>query len=465
MTIAIIAVAAAAVLAALATGYAWGRSRRPRKDDVRDPVGQGRPQRLEPLTPEKKAERDEWKGRLFNGFHENAIAKGKAMARSDDEPAYFRLSILRNIVAWYEAETAVDPAHRDVDVLIAGDLSLPGGTTESNVQEIKALREAGLTVGLYHHPAYKFDVARPVNPKISHFIESDGGVVAVGRHDSVRARLAILRFPPSFHRLADTLPDVRSDRSVLVVNQSPYGYYGEDGPRRKVWDVAKVRENLRRWPGEVDWYSVGPAITEVMSRHHAEDLGGVELAEEPWYDIVAGDFPPHRGSDRDGVIVVGRHARDDKRKWPSAEDLRLCYPDAPDFRIEVLGGAEAAREKLGGLPDNWNVHGFGEKDVDDFLAGIDVMVYFIGKDAVEAFGRAPMEAMARGIPVVTEPRFADLFGDGALYCEPAAVERTVRDLVSDETRLRRQSESGRRTVRERFSAESYLNRVGRLLPD
>jgi hypothetical protein len=52
------------------------------------------------------------------------------------------------------------------DVIIASDFRLPGGTSNSNAEEIKAQHQAGLSTGLVQMPIYDLDYRRELNPKI-----------------------------------------------------------------------------------------------------------------------------------------------------------------------------------------------------------------------------------------------------------------------------------------------------------
>src|SRR5690606_41555812 len=67
-----------------------------------------------------------------------------------------------------------------------------------------------------------------------------------------------------------------------------------------------------------------------------------------------------------------------------SSDLLLCYPDRDPFDIRVLGGAEVPTRVLAGLPANWTVAPFGSLTPREFLAEIDLMVYFIAADGLEA---------------------------------------------------------------------------------
>lgn len=142
-----------------------------------------------------------------------------------------------------------------------------------------------------------------------------------------------------------------------------------------------------------------------------------------------------------------------------AKRLLDAYPAREDIEIHVLGGEKALRAILGGVPPQWVSHPFGELAPVDFLSGIDVYSYFIDEQYIEAFGRSPLEAMAAGVPCVLPWSFAELFGDGALYCEPEEVAEHARRIAADSDYRARRIEAGMRIIEERFSPAALLRRV------
>ncbi|WP_335991767.1 glycosyltransferase [Glycomyces sp. MUSA5-2] len=406
-----------------------------------------------------------WTARLNNGFSATALPEMYRYARNEKGTYLFRAAMLGAIVDWRERRRreAAEPVRGRFDIVLVSNLNLLGGTTASNAEEVKAYRDAGLTVGLLHHPVYEWNVARDVNPKISELVDGER-VVMLGPGDEVDCDLMIVRFPPLLMRLMDDRPSIKAAKAVLLVNQTPFEAYGPDGTGRHFsWDVAAVRDNLKSWVGDSTWYAIGPSVREALETHHGPEMAGVDLADDYWYGSLDPDRWRRDGPrEADGTIRIGRHSRDHALKWQTiAEDLRATYPDAEDMEIHVLGGTDAPERVLGRLPGNWTGHPFGSVEPEAFLHGLDVAVYFTAEDYVEAFGRSPMEAMAAGLPCVMPPRFEPLFGDGGVYCEPEEVEAVVRALM-EPGRYREQSERSLATVREHFSHEALLRRVAEL---
>ena len=417
------------------------------------------------LLEERVRHHDKWKARLYNGFSETALEPLLKSARNAKELPEYRLQVLQTLDEWFQADERAHDAgtHLSVDVLIVSHFGLPGGNTSANVADITAFTGAGLRVGLLHHPVYRWDVAMPVNPKITELVDDDA-VVQVSSHDTVRSDLTIVRLPTIMGRLMDDLPRIETGRTVLLVNQPPFTFYDEDGGKREQWSVPGVHETIQSWLGDHTWYTIGPAVRDTLERHHGHELDGIDFADEYWYEIIdAVDWirPERRPESR--PIRIGRHARDAPQKWPETpEKVLACYPADPEFEVRSLGGVETPRELLGSVPGNWVDHPFGSVPVREFLHDLDVMVYFTSNEYVEAFGRSPLEAMAVGLPCVMDPRFEPLFGDGAIYCEPDEVAGIIRKLVDEPGAYETQVAKGFAKVEESFSPRALVERVRRL---
>ncbi len=365
-------------------------------------------------------------------------------------------------------------AARHFDVVLMSDFRLPGGSTGSNVQEITAQRDAGLTTGLVHHPVLRADQSRGVNPRILATVDNDR-VRFVAPDERVTCDLLVVRFPLIGQHPMDVLPSVEAARRIVVLNQTPnrrygagaeesgHGEHGEAAPN-EAWDVARCVEGFTGMLGEHSWYPVSARVREAMVLHHASEMAGVPLADEDWTNIIDLDAW-RRGGRRnpDGRVLLGRHSRDDRDKWP--EDpalLAAAYPALPGWETHVLGGTRHAERALGGLPGHWTGHAFDAMGVREFLHGLDAYVYFTGQGYLESFGRAPLEAIAVGLPTVLPHAFAPVFGDAALYAEPEGVRGEIEALMGDEERYARQVRTGHEVLRERFSRQTHLRRLAEL---
>ncbi|PWV44381.1 hypothetical protein BDW27_12642 [Nocardiopsis sp. L17-MgMaSL7] len=437
---------------------------------------------------------------LWNGYSSLGLARLRGLGADSEASPAVRAEAHKTLSNWHRAtgqpESARDHAHladlsapraargssgvpslltarirapraaRHFDVVLMSDFRLPGGSTGSNLQEITAQRDAGLTTGLVHHPVLRADQSRGVNPKILAAVDNDR-VRFVAPDERVTCDLLVVRFPLIGQRPMDVLPTVDAARRIVVLNQTPNRRYGmEEGAHEaeapnEAWNVARCVKGFTSMLGEHSWHPISPRVREAMVLHHSSEMAGVPLADEDWTNVIDVDAW-RRGGRRnpDGRVLLGRHSRDDRDKWPGdPAALAAAYPALPGWETHVLGGTRFAEQTLGGLPPHWTAHPFDSVDAREFLHELDAYVYFTGQGHLEPFGRAPLEAIAVGLPTLLPPSFAPVFGDAALYTEPEGVRAEIEALMGDEERYARQVRIGHEVLRERFSHQAHLRRL------
>jgi hypothetical protein len=343
----------------------------------------------------------------------------------------------------------------EYDVVLLSDLRYPGGNSASIAEEIKAQSRAGYTTALVDVRSPHMVRRRVVNRKIARCLAA-GLADLVPAAQPVRARALIVRQPRLFTHDPETRPRVQAGVTVLVANQPPVD--GLCPPERPYYVPAEVQARAEALFGDVLWAPIGPLVRRSLSG------APVTLRPDDWVNVV--DVDEWR-VDRDGLRgelpVIGRHSRGHQSKWPdTAADLLAAYPPQPDVRVEILGGAEPARELLGAFPANWTVHPFGSMTPRRFLSLIDVFVYFHHPAWVEAFGRNIVEAMASGAPAIIPAHFEPLFGEGAEYAQPSGVRELV-DALRDPARYRERSRAATELVAERFGAGTHARRLSALI--
>jgi glycosyltransferase involved in cell wall biosynthesis len=354
---------------------------------------------------------------------------------------------------------------RRFDVVLVSDFRLPGGTSMSNIEEIKAQRRLGLRTGLVQMGRYDLNPARGMNPKIAEMIDGDRVDLLV-KGEAVDCDLLLLRLPWVLEEFQSHLPEVAARDIRVIINQPPKRDYAPGSPY--IYHLQRCLVHLERHFGAPGiWHPIGPLVRQALLDHHAEELEGIPLSSEDWPNIIDLDewqrpLLPPRGT---GRIRICRHSRDHYVKWPAArDDLLKVYPNAPDVEIHVLGGAETPKALFGGrLPPNWHVTAFGRNEPATFLAAFDVFVYYTHPDWVESFGRVVFEAMAVGLPVFLPPVYRPLFGDAAIYAEPAEVEDKIRALMADPAAYEAQVSRARTCVADRFGYACHARRVGAIL--
>ncbi|NYS26474.1 glycosyltransferase family 4 protein, partial [Rhodobacteraceae bacterium 2376] len=357
---------------------------------------------------------------------------------------------------------------RHIPVIVGTEWRMPGGSIESSLEDLRALHRRGQRAAVFQLSRYDLNTGDGVR---LHMLEEARaemerlGTQVLSYGDHVSCDLLILRYPPSLWHDQRYLPQIDAKHVKVIVNQPPMSDYGPEGVPR--YDIAACAANIRRWFGrEATWHPIGPLVRDALVTHHGAELGAIDLSAQDWHNII--DISGwDRGIRRRGPgdrLRIGRHARDHAHKWPdTAADILAAYPEAEDTEVHVLGGAATAERILGRIPPNWVVHPFGSLHPRDFLAGIDVWVYFSHPDWVESFGRTIIEAMAAGVPVILPEAYRPLFRDAALYATPQTALAMAQALHADPAAYNRQVAVAKDYVRAQFSYEMHYERLKELL--
>jgi len=187
----------------------------------------------------------------------------------------------------------------------------------------------------------------------------------------------------------------------------------------------------------------------------------------PWYPMIDTDQwckqkLRWRGREREQP-VVGRHGRDAYTKWPrEITALKQAYGVNQHWKVRFLGGAKIAIDLLGEQPKNWQIIPFDSVNVQEFLEDLDFFVHYPHEDYIEEFGRAIMEAMAVGIPVILPDQFRETFGHSALYARPEKVSSVVDQLWLDENRYIERARIGREFVEANCNLRGFADRISKL---
>jgi hypothetical protein len=343
------------------------------------------------------------------------------------------------------------------DVVTVTDLRFPGGSSGSTLEEINIQHAAGLRTGLYHLPSTTLMRRRNFHPGITRAILAGKAVLlnpeAGDVSGPIETDLLIYRHPSVINHHDGPLPRIAARSVLLVVNHPPINSKG-----RIDYLLPYARTRLAEVYGvPVAVMPIGPVVRTAVARYYgAADV----LSPTDWNNVfdltrfrARTDPAPH------DPIRIGRHSRPNREKWPEdPADILGAYPDRPDIAVHVLGGTAIPEGHLGYRPANWVVHEFGTRAVEAFLHEIDVFVYFHHPRWVEAFGRVIAEGMATGAPTILPPHFEPLFGDGALYTQPAGVADIVERL-RDPAYFAERSHAAASYVRRHFDAELHLRRL------
>lgn len=356
-------------------------------------------------------------------------------------------------------DSAGNAKRRHFDVILASDFRMHGGSTISNIEELKVQRQHGIRTGLIQMHHYPVDPERFILPQVRELI--DGDLLQVLVHgDKVSTDVLLVRYPPVLMEKQCYIPEVEASDVRVIVNQTPLSHYGEDGVVR--YEIEKCRDNLLDYfNNQGTWHPIGPQVRQALNEHHHRQLSSINFSGEDWVNIInLAEWRRSARPPKGDKIRIGRHSRDNQVKWSDdPEELLSVYPDSDDFEIHVLGGAKTAKQVLGYLPKNWHVREFGEMEPKEFLSHLDVFVYYTHPYWVESFGRVIIEAMAVGVPVILPPVYYTLFDQAAIYAEPEKVQEKIYQLINDDHYYEAQVEKAQDYVEKNFGYTKHVARI------
>jgi glycosyltransferase involved in cell wall biosynthesis len=338
------------------------------------------------------------------------------------------------------------------DVVHVADMRFPGGTSAAIAHEVRALNSAGYKIGLIQKDApvlaNKPHLGR--HPKLAQAIAD--GTVTLLEAGVVESRLVLLHNPHIVEDMAGSYPEIRTQKSILVVHQPLATTTG-----RPHYDAAAVDANAALLTGKrTSWAPISPISRDNCLRFGA----GLEILPHNWQNIVfVEDWRRPAAQVRGALPVVGRHSRPDQSKWPISLDcLKQTCPDDPSYDVRLLGAGHGLEKLLDGQapPANWQTWAFNEIPVIPFVQALDFFVYYHKPEIIEGFGRTIAEAMAAGCVVILPPYFERTFAEGALYREPAAVRATIDALWANPTSFATQAAKGPAWIDQHYGPKPYL---------
>ncbi|WP_347331352.1 glycosyltransferase [Marinimicrobium locisalis] len=343
---------------------------------------------------------------------------------------------------------------RRYDIVVIADFNLSGGAFVSTMNYVNAAIAQGKRVAIFQWRRADLDVGIPLKPELRQRAgKGDFDILTPG--EIVESDLVLVGYPVVLNYRLDTVPDLRTKRFIILVNQMANRLITGGDPQ---YDPRQVDHNVR------SMFDVAPTwvpISGLVQRLMREDERYPEPHSDIWNPLLDVDsWCLTRVSWRAGERskpVVGRHARDHYTKWPSsAEALAAAYCVDRACEVRLLGGADQALSILGAHPGNWQVLEFAESTY-EFLLELDFFIHYPHEHYIEEFGRAVLEAMGLGIPVILPPVFKETFGDFAYYAEPNEVWSVIEGLWADREAYQAASERCLQFVRE-HARYDVLNR-------
>lgn len=264
---------------------------------------------------------------------------------------------------------------------------------------------------------------------------------------------------PSFLRHENRLDCRIICRDLVVVTHENFLRPGGEA----AFDVAASLDQIvgaslctRRWLAPVS--PANRAMVGDWMKAQANPAGW-RLLPWDWFNIC--DFAPPLPQDRAPQDRRGRLSRPGAEKFPSLDDLDRCFPPHAVANV-ILGGdrlLDAGRDR-----PHWRLFPFGSMPVADFFDEIDFMVYFTAPTWRESFGRVLAEAMGAGKVVLTDAATAAPFGDGAIACTPAEVDRIIAGLTARPDLYAAQATQGAECLRA-YSGTEFARRFSDFIAD
>ena len=347
------------------------------------------------------------------------------------------------------------------DILMVSDLRFSGGTGTVIARDIEACWRAGYRLGILNIRASLLKYPHPINPKIRFLIDA-GRIDLLDPEGAFDCLLCLVYHPQTLAHLPLKPLRIRADVKRLIVNHPCL-----DGCGKPFYDwgtIARHAEVLL--DDEVPWSPVGPLVRRQWPMLDQPP----PLAEHDWPGIIDAaswrqEVEAAPEQDRCGRrLIIGRHSRPDPAKWPDTRDnLLQIYPSDPAFGVRILGGGAFLDALADPMPCHWQIWAFNQIESTALLRNIDLFVYYHNSQWVEAFGIAILEALAAGRTTLLPPHFKEVFGEAALYAEPASVKGEMERLaVSPEARTEQRSKAID-IVESRFSYEAHANRLNMLI--
>ncbi|GAA0458276.1 hypothetical protein Ade02nite_07580 [Paractinoplanes deccanensis] len=327
------------------------------------------------------------------------------------------------------------------DVVLAGDWTRAGGAGTAGVGQLRALAARGLRAALLQLDmlANLREGPQDLDPVVQHLINS-GDLTQVELTDDVRTRLLVARTARVLQHAPDLPSGVRAQRVVI-----------EDATVSEAAASAAHRLFGRR----PLWAPAGPDGRRRLEA--GNDLATLDLPGT----LDAGQWRLDRRGPRADRPVVGRYCRGGRAEW---HRLRDELPDTGRMDVRLLDSAGTAGPSFGrfGPPRSWLVYGPGDVSRRSFLYQIDFYLHLPPAEVPADPDPDVLAALAAGCVAVLPYRYADAFGDAAVYCDPAELLDTVRMLHGNRRALRDQGRRGSDFVRRNHAHELYADRIARL---
>lgn len=360
----------------------------------------------------------------YGVWHEQ-IRTGRRKPYLPREPARRPFAVPAHI----RGGAAGDP--RVYDVIYAGDWRGHGPAQRGAVDELSALARRGLRVGLLQLEAVREMSPRrfAINGCLQELI-NDATVDQVVLTDEAVASLMLIRSPDVLQFPTGTPSTVRATHTVIVADEAP-----TDGAGARYAPDACSRTATGLFSAAPSWCPMNQAARDELARIAGDPLTRSDFR----YAIDPARWRMRRRGPGHGDPVIGVHGSSNPADWPA--DRAVLEQVYPEVDVRIWGNAEVPRALLGSwqMPPHWLVYRTTDTTLRSFLHQLDMYVYF-PRDPQRDPGIALLEALAAGCVVIVPEQFAEMLGDGAVYCDPSQVRDVIAGFQADPERFLKQSQ-------------------------
>jgi hypothetical protein len=317
--------------------------------------------------------------------------------------------------------TGVPVAAPDLDVVLAGDYRSDSDSVASLYDEVVALVQQGLRVGLLHlEIAGRPDsFPRAMSPEFLRLAD-DGRATHVLSTEQARTNLLLVHDPAVLQLPPHQPPVLHADTVAILAHR-----LGTESAGGALWSAQDVTAAARDLFGaEPVWV---PGSAEV--RTALEGLPGLAVHDADAVDPVV----PHLWNARrtrtpSARPTVGFVSFEGADLWPTSQDDFVgAYPVSDEVDVRLLGALDHIWDAVGRPPAQWLVYRNGDLAQRRLLQQLDYVPCFPAAEV----RRPPahlVRAMAAGSVVILPERFRPLFGDAARYAAPGDVLELVGHL-------------------------------------
>lgn len=354
-------------------------------------------------------------------------------------------------------DTGVPVGAPDLEVVLAGDFRGDSYTAAPLYDELVALVEQGVRVGIMQLELAGRPVAnpQPLSPEFRRLVE-DGTVVHVLPTEEAHTNLLLVHDPAVLQLPAHEPPALDADRVAILAHRG-----GAESTGGALWSARDVTAAaLDLFGSAPTWVPAGPGV-----RAELADVPGLVVHDVDAVDPVLPHlWAAHRRRAPGAPPTVGFASFEGADLWPASDDDFLgAYPTADDVDVRLLGAVDHAPRVAGRPPIEWLVFRNGELSQRRMLQQLDYVPCF----PAEAVRQPPAyltRAMAAGGVVIVPERFRPVYGEAAAYAAPGDVLALVRRLEAHPAERSELARAAARHLDGQHDAGRFVRLVTGLLP-